>query len=114
VLSGQETCGATGLYHHVRMHHSRSARSARSVSVLLGNRLPAHTADVSAGGFSVEGPFVFIPGSQLHGTFEVDGRELPFQGEVVWARPAGEPQAPSRMGVRFTRLPIEARGLLLG
>lgn len=94
------------------MHSSRPARSARSVSLLLGNRLPVHTADVSAGGFSVEAPFVFIPGALLHGTFEVDGRELPFRGEVVWARPGGEPQVPSRMGVRFTHVPAEAHGLL--
>jgi hypothetical protein len=110
----QETCGATGLYHHVGMLRSRSARSARSVSLLLGNRLSVRTADVSSGGFSVEAPFVFFPGSLLHGTFEVDGRELPFRGEVVWARPAGEPQASSRMGVRFTQLPTEAHGFLAG
>ena len=96
------------------MLRSRSARSARSVSLLLGNRLPARTSDVSSGGFSVEAPFVFIPGSLLHGTFELDGRELPFRGEVVWARPAGEPQAPSRMGVRFTEVPAEAHGFLAG
>ncbi|KFE70286.1 hypothetical protein DB31_5328 [Hyalangium minutum] len=102
------------MYHHVCMLRSRSARSARSVSLLLGNRLPVHTADVSAGGFSVEAPFVFIPGSLLHGTFEVDGRELPFRGEVVWAQPAGESQSPSRMGVRFTQVPVEAHSLLAG
>ena len=96
------------------MHNSRSARSARSVSLLLGNRLPVHTADVSAGGFSVEAPFVFIPGSLLHGTFEVDGRELPFRGEVGVAGPSppGEPRLPSRMGVRFTQVPAEAHSLL--
>lgn len=91
---------------------SRTARHSRRLSLLLGNRLPVRTADVSAGGFSVEAPFVFLPGSQLHGTFEVSGQELPFRGEVVWAAASGQPHGPSRMGVRFTQVPAEARGLL--
>jgi len=94
------------------MTPSRPVRSARRLSLLLGNRLPGRTADVSAGGFSLEAPFVFLPGSVLHGTFEVAGRELPFQGEVVWAQPASQSQAPSRMGVRFTQVGSEALGLL--
>jgi hypothetical protein len=96
------------------MNHSRPARSARSLSLLLGNRLPARTADVSTGGFSVEAPFVFLPGSLLHGTVEVAGRELPFRGEVVWAAPSSQPHEPSRMGVRLTQAPAEAHGLLAG
>lgn len=96
------------------MHNSRTARSARSLSLLLGNRLAACTADVSTGGFSVEAPFVFVPGSLLHGTFEVAGRELPFRGQVVWATPSSQPQGPSRMGVRFTEVPAEAHGFLAG
>ncbi len=55
-----------------------------------------------------------MPGSQLHGTFEVAGRELPFRGEVVWAHPADQPQSPSRMGVRLTEFPSEAHFLLEG
>jgi Tfp pilus assembly protein PilZ len=96
------------------MPTSRSARSSRRLSLLLGNRLSARTIDLSAGGFSVEAPFVFLPGSQLHGTVEVAGRELPFRGEVVWAHPASQPQASSRMGVRFTEVPPEAQGFLEG
>lgn len=92
------------------MTPSRPVRSARRLSLLLGNRLPGRTADVSAGGFSLEAPFVFVPGSVLHGTFEVEGRELPFRGEVVWAQPGS--QAPSRMGVRFTQVGSEALSLL--
>ncbi len=60
----------------------------------------------------MEAPFVFLPGSVLHGTFEVAGRALPFRGEVVWAKPSSQPEALSRMGVRFTEVPSEARGLL--
>ncbi len=60
----------------------------------------------------MEAPFVFLPGSQLHGTLEVAGRGLPFRGEVVWARAASQPGAPSRMGVRFTQVASEAHGLL--
>jgi Tfp pilus assembly protein PilZ len=67
---------------------------------------------VSSGGFSVEAPFVFLPGSQLHGTVEIAGRDLPFRGEVVWARPASQPEASSRMGVRFTELSPEANSFL--
>ena len=67
---------------------------------------------MSAGGFSLEAPYVFMPGSVLHGTFEVAGRELAFRGEVVWARPASQPEAPSRMGVRFTQVGSETVGLL--
>lgn len=62
----------------------------------------------------MEAPFVFMPGSLLHGTFEVAGRELPFRGEVVWAHPANQPQVPSRMGVRLTEFPSEAHCLLEG
>jgi hypothetical protein len=91
---------------------SRFVRSARRLSLLVGNRLPGSTADVSAGGFSLEAPYVFVPGSVLHGTFEVAGRELPFRGEVVWAKPATQPQAASRMGVRFTQVGAEALSLL--
>ncbi|WP_224246085.1 PilZ domain-containing protein [Hyalangium gracile] len=94
------------------MFDTRSFRHARSLSLMLGNRLPARTADVSAGGFSLEAPFVFMPGAQLHGTVEVAGRELPFRGEVVWAHPASEPEASHRMGVRFTQLPPDARRFL--
>jgi Tfp pilus assembly protein PilZ len=95
------------------MFDTRSFRHTRRLSLKLGNRLPAETSDISEGGFSVEAPFVFIPGSLLHGTVEVAGRELPFRGEVVWANPARQQNAPSRMGVRFTQLPAEAHGLLL-
>jgi hypothetical protein len=94
------------------MLRPRSVRHSRSLSLLLGNRLPVRTADVSTGGFSLEAPFVFLPGSRLHGTFEAAGRELPFHGEVVWASPAQQPQEPSRMGVRFTEVPAGAHGLL--
>lgn len=93
---------------------SRTVRHARRLSLLLGNRLPVRTADVSTGGFSVEAPFVFLPGSQLHGTVEVAGRELPFRGEVVWAAAASQPHEPSRMGVRFTQVPAEAHSVLAG
>jgi hypothetical protein len=96
------------------MPTSRPVRNPRHLSLLLGNRLPASTADVSTGGFSLEAPFVFLPGSQLHGTLDVSGCALPFRGEVVWAKPASEPQAPSRMGVRFTAVAPEAVSLLEG
>lgn len=103
------------MYHHVSMPTApRSARNTRRFSLLLGNRVFARTADVSAGGFSVDAPFVFMPGSLLHGTFDVGGCKLPFRGEVVWARPSDESKAASRMGVRLTEFPLEAQWLLGG
>ncbi len=78
----------------------------------LGRRLPALTADVSRGGFSAELPQVFVPGSQVHGFFLLDDREINFKGTVAWAVP-GNPQASvySRIGVRFDELPEGLRPL---
>lgn len=80
-----------------------SPRHRRRLMVSLGNRLPAFTADVSSGGFCAEMPAVFLPGSQVHGTLSLGDHEIPFKGEVTWAK-AGDPRTStrSRFGVRFT------------
>lgn len=75
--------------------------------------MAAMTVDVSASGFRIELPQVFLPGSKVQG-FVLDGeRELPFDGEITWARP-GNPQTShfSEMGVRFVRLSKELKQLL--
>lgn len=74
----------------------------------LGSKLPAFTADVSSGGFCAEMPGVFLPGSLVHGTIALGDHEVPFRGEVTWAR-AGDPRTStrSRFGVRFTEVPRE-------
>ena len=80
-------------------------RHRRRLTVSLGDRLPAITADVSSGGFSAEMPQVFLPGSLVHGTLQLGAQEVPFKGQVTWAQP-GDPMANtrSRFGVRFTEI----------
>jgi hypothetical protein len=81
----------------------RSARKVLRLPVSLGGRLPAITADVSSAGCRLELPQVFIPGSLVHGYVLHGEKELPFRGEVVWAKP-GDPRASvySAQGIRFT------------
>ncbi len=81
-------------------------RHRRRLSVSLGERLPALTADVSPSGFCGEMAGVFIPGSKIHGNILVGRVQFAFQGEVQWAKP-GNPNLSvrSRFGVRFTRIP---------
>jgi hypothetical protein len=83
-------------------------RHRRRLNVSLGGRLPAITADVSAGGFCAELPYVFLPGSMIHGSIAFGEREVPFKGKVTWAR-AGDPQMSPfcRFGVRFTEIPTD-------
>ena len=91
----------------------RSKRYSRRFPVSLGGRLAAMTVDVSTHGFRIELPQVFLPGSKVDG-FLLDGeRELPFQGEVTWAKP-GNPQLSlySEMGIRFVDLSKELKQLL--
>lgn len=93
----------------------RSERTRLRLPVSLGRRLPALTADLSATGFRLELPQVFLPGAKVHGFVLHGEAELPFRGEVVWARP-GNPQQSlySRIGVRFTELSPELKELLGG
>lgn len=79
------------------------ARQRRRLKLSLGGKLPAFTADVSPGGFSVELMSVPRPGTTVHGTLTLEGREFPFTGEVSWAQ-HGDPRLSvrGRVGVRFT------------
>jgi hypothetical protein len=94
----------------------RHTRFRRRFRVELGHTA-AFTVDVSTGGFCVELLRVLPPGSALEGSMHVLGRELPFGGQVVWARqPAAGLNIRGRMGVRFTLPPpglkqlIESKG----
>jgi hypothetical protein len=83
-------------------------RLQRWCNISLGGRMRAVTVDVSAFGFCAELGPVFLPGSSVDGTIQVRDRAFRFEGEVTWAHP-GSPFAsrPSRIGVRFTRIPEE-------
>jgi hypothetical protein len=91
----------------------RSTRFRRRFRVELGHTA-AFTVDVSAGGFCVELVRVLPPGSPLAGSIHVNGRELPFGGQVVWARQsAAGLNIRGRMGVRFTQPPPGLRQLIV-
>ncbi|MBL8915635.1 MAG: PilZ domain-containing protein [Archangium sp.] len=91
----------------------QSLRRTLRLPLSLGRRLPALTADVSRGGFQAELPQVFLPGSQVHGFFLVEEKEVAFRGTVTWAE-AGNPQLSifSRIGVAFDSLPEGLDALL--
>lgn len=84
----------------------KTLRRSIRLPLSMGRRLPALTADVSRGGFSIEMPQVFMPGSRVHGYFLVNDAEVGFVGTVAWAE-AGNPQLSvmSRMGVTFDTPP---------
>ncbi len=88
------------------MKKRQTLRRSIRLPLSLGRRLPGLSADVSRGGFQVEMPQVFLPGSAVDGYFLVDDTEVPFSGTVTWAL-AGNPQASvySKMGVKFDALP---------
>ena len=88
-------------------------RHRRKLKISLGGKLPAFTADVSAGGFSVESAVVQRPGARVEGAITVDNREFVFRGEVSWAQP-GDPclSIRGRMGVRFVEIHSDFFALL--
>ncbi|MBI3186131.1 MAG: PilZ domain-containing protein [Myxococcales bacterium] len=86
----------------MNQRHRRTRKCLR-LPVSLGGRLPALTADVSAAGLQLELPQVFLPGAQVHGYVLHEEAELPFRGEVAWARPGNPEQSLySAVGVKFT------------
>jgi hypothetical protein len=80
-------------------------RHKRRLRVSLGST-PLFTTDISAGGFSAEILRAPEPGTRVAGVIRLVGDEVPYAGEVVWAR-AGTPRLNlrGRIGVRFTSLP---------
>jgi hypothetical protein len=95
------------------MKKRQTLRRSIRLPLSLGRRLPGLTADVSRGGFQVEMPQVFVPGSVIDGYFLVGDAEVAFKGTVTWATP-GNPQASlySRMGIAFDELPAALDSVL--
>ncbi len=95
------------------MMKRKTLRQSIRLPLSLGRRLPALSADVSRGGFQVEMPQVFVPGSKIDGYFLVGETEVSFKGTVAWAI-AGNPQASlySKMGVHFDTLPQGIQSVL--
>ncbi len=64
------------------------------------------TFDVSPRGFGVEMSKVLLPGTLVSGELTVNGKDLPFSGEVRWAR-GGEPAlgVRARMGIGLQSIP---------
>lgn len=89
-------------------------RQRRKLKISLGARFPAFTADVSAGGFSVDTSAPARVGSAVDGSITIEGREFPFAGEVTWSQ-RGDPRMSirGRMGVRFTEIDSAFFELLL-
>ena len=89
-----------------------SIRHRRRVRVTLGTTL-IFTADIGPGGFSAELMRVQPPGTPVRGWIRLSGREVPYAGEIAWAK-AGAPHLAlrGRMGVRFTTLPADVQALL--
>lgn len=90
----------------------RSIRHRRRVRVTLGTT-PIFTADIGPGGFSAELMRVQPPGTQVQGSIRLSGREVPYAGEIAWAK-AGAPHLAlrGRMGVRFTTIAADVQALL--
>jgi hypothetical protein len=89
------------------------ARQRRRFRVSLGHT-SSFTLDVCAGGFSTELMRVLAPGSPVQGSIQMNGTNVAFAGEVVWAKPGDMClNLRGRMGVRFTRVshdfPLEKR-----
>lgn len=96
------------------MTDRQRSRLPRRFSLELGGRLCATTTDVCAEGFAAELGPVFVPGSRVSGSIHLGFCEIPFEGEVTWAR-AGRPglDLASRVGVRFDQ-PIPEIELAIG
>jgi hypothetical protein len=96
------------------MTDRQRSRLPRRFSLVLGGRLFATTTDVCAEGFAAELGPVFVPGSRVEGRIQLGFCEVPFEGEVTWAR-AGRPELElaSQVGVRFDQ-PIPEIELAIG
>jgi hypothetical protein len=71
------------------------------------------TTDVCAGGFCAELMRVLPLRTFVEGALHVKGMEVPFAGEVVWARRGDwHLNLRGRMGVRFTRIASDLARLL--
>ena len=89
-----------------------SIRHRKRLRVTIG-ATPLFTSDIGAGGFGAEAMRVQEPGTPVRGVIHINGGEVPYVGEVAWAR-AGVPHIAlrGRMGVKFTSLPSHVMMLL--
>jgi hypothetical protein len=90
----------------------RSIRHRRRFRVTVGTT-PVFTADIGAGGFSAELMRVQAPGTPVTGSLRLNGVDVGYVGEIVWAK-AGAPHIAlrGRIGVRFIQLPASVRQML--
>jgi hypothetical protein len=90
----------------------RNIRHRRRFHVTVGST-PVFTYDIGAGGFSAELMRVQAPGTPVTGAIRLNGVDVGYVGEIVWAK-AGAPHIAlrGRIGVRFVRLPNEVRQIL--
>jgi hypothetical protein len=72
----------------------RWVRLRRRFKVTFGH-VATFTVDVCSGGFCAQLLRTVPPGTPLEGTIQVNGRDIPYVGRVVWAR-AGN----VRLGIR--------------
>ena len=88
------------------------SRRRRRFKVTLGTHA-SFTVDVSSGGFSTESMRVLPVGTEVGGTIQIEGKEVPFSGRIAWSK-AGAPQMGLRgmMGIRFTAAPKELLALI--
>jgi hypothetical protein len=71
------------------------------------------TTDVCAGGFCAEMMRVLPPRTVVEGAIHVRGIQIPFAGEVAWAKPGDwHLNLRGRMGVHFSRIASEHARLL--
>ncbi|MBI5070978.1 MAG: PilZ domain-containing protein [Deltaproteobacteria bacterium] len=88
-----------------------STRYRRRFRVTIGAS-PVFTLDLGAGGFSAELMRVPAAGSSVSGAIQLNGSEVPYAGEVAWAKPGDSRLGlRGRIGVRFTHLAPEVRRL---
>jgi len=89
-----------------------SIRHRKRFRVTIG-ATPLFTTDIGAGGFGAEAMRVQDPGTPVRGTIRINGGEVPYVGEIAWAK-AGVPHIAlrGRMGVRFTSLPTDVLMML--
>lgn len=92
---------------------TRESRTSLRLPVSVARQAAALTADISDHGVCLE---LFQPmriGAEVDGFVLHGDRELPFKGQVAWAKP-GNPMASlfGTMGVRFTWVSPGLRALL--
>ncbi len=88
-----------------------SPRHRRRFRVTIGTS-PVFTLDLGGGGFSAELLRVPAPGSSVKGVIQLNGVDVPYAGDVAWAKP-GDARIGlrGRIGVRFTQLSPDVRRL---